>query len=118
MSNVIPGTDLVTSPGVLNGFEQHIADKKERARKRKAAAEALGLEVVEQAQAAAKEKTAKVKAEKVAKEPKVNDKRVAALAIFEANKEKTNGAIAQIISTELEITYANAYYYVTRAFKR
>lgn len=116
MSNVIPGTDLVTSPGVLNGFEQHIADKKERARKRKAAAEALGT--IEQAQATAKEKTVKVKAEKVAKEPKVNDKRVAALAIFEANKDKSNGAIAQMIATELEITYANAYYYVTRAFKR
>jgi len=45
-------------------------------------------------------------------------KKVAALQLFEANIEKENGEIARIISKELEITYANAYYYVTRVFKR
>jgi hypothetical protein len=75
--------------------------------------------VVDAAKETAKEKIAKApKAAKEPKEVKVNDIRVAALAIFEANKEKGNGEIAKMISAELKITYANAYYYVTRAFKR
>lgn len=45
-------------------------------------------------------------------------KKVAALKLFEANTDKGNGEIARLISKELEITYANAYYYVTRVFKR
>lgn len=45
-------------------------------------------------------------------------KKVAALKLFEANADKGNGEIARLISKELEITYANAYYYVTRVFKR
>lgn len=49
---------------------------------------------------------------------KNNDKKAAALAIFEANKSLGNSDIAKMIATELEITFANAYYYVTRVFKR
>lgn len=45
-------------------------------------------------------------------------KKVAALKLFEANVDKGNGEIARLIAKELEITYANAYYYVTRVFKR
>jgi hypothetical protein len=115
MSQVIPGTDLVTSPGVLNGFQQYLADKEARATARAAAAEALGT--VEQAQAEAKTKVTKVKAVKEAKQPKTNDKKVAAQKIFESNKDKGNGEIAKLIASELEITYANAYYYVTRVFR-
>lgn len=47
-----------------------------------------------------------------------NNKKKEAIGIFEANKEKTNGEIAKIIAGELKITYANAYYYVSRVFKR
>lgn len=112
MSNVIPGTNYVTSPGVLSGFDQYLADKRAREVARTAAAEAL--DTVEQAQEVAKEKTVKAKAPKA---PRVNDKKEAARRIFDANKGKGNGEIAKLISTELEITYANAYYYVTRVFK-
>jgi hypothetical protein len=52
------------------------------------------------------------------KSVKTNDKKPKAKAIFDANKDKTNGEIAQMIAAELEITYANAYYYVSRVFKR
>jgi hypothetical protein len=58
--------------------------------------------------------TRKVKIKSV----KTNDKKPKAKAIFDANKDKTNGEIAQMIAAELEITYANAYYYVSRVFKR
>lgn len=47
-----------------------------------------------------------------------NDKKPKAKAIFDANKDKTNGEIAQMIAADLSITYANAYYYVSRVFKR
>ena len=51
--------------------------------------------------------------------PRVNDKKAAAQKIFDELKaEQANGVIAQAISKELNITYANAYYYVTRVFKR
>jgi len=50
--------------------------------------------------------------------PQDNNKKRQALVIFNENKDKTNGEIAKIISTALEITYANAYYYVSRVFKR
>jgi len=52
------------------------------------------------------------------KSVKTNDKKPKAKAIFDANKDMTNGEIAQMIAAELEITYANAYYYVSRVFKR
>lgn len=45
-------------------------------------------------------------------------KKSAALKLFEENSDKGNGEIARLIAKELEITYANAYYYVTRVFKR
>lgn len=45
------------------------------------------------------------------------DKKVRALEIFNREKGKSNGDIAKIIAAELEITYANAYYYITRVFK-
>ena len=58
--------------------------------------------------------TRKVKVKSV----KSNDKKAKAKVIFDANKDKTNGEIAQMIASDLEITYANAYYYVSRVFKR
>lgn len=100
----------VNQTPVKNAFEEYFDEveaKKANAGKQEAQA------VVEKAQ-----KVAKEKAPKVAKEPKVNDKKVAALRIFEANGDKGNGAVAKMISEQLEITYANAYYYVTRVFKR
>ena len=50
----------------------------------------------------------------------VNDKKVMALEIFnrESGKGLTNTAIAEIIATELEISLANAQYYVTRVFAK
>lgn len=55
---------------------------------------------------------------KPVKQPRSNDKKAVAKGIFDANKDKTNGEIAQLIQKELKITYANAYYYVSRVFKR
>ena len=46
-----------------------------------------------------------------------NDKKAAALDIFLKHKGKKAGEVAQIIADELSITYANAYYYVSRVFK-
>ena len=47
-----------------------------------------------------------------------NDKKAKALEIFEANKSLGNSDIARLISKELEISFANSYYYITRVFKR
>lgn len=49
--------------------------------------------------------------------PSNTDKKEKALAIFEANKEKKPSDIAKLIQVELGITFANAYYYVSRVFK-
>jgi hypothetical protein len=49
--------------------------------------------------------------------PVVNDKKERARVIFEREKGKELGTIAKLIAVELEITYANAYYYVSRVFK-
>jgi len=121
----IPGTEnnplcpngpYVASPGVRDAFSQYLFDKEARAKELELErAQEAADEVVTSVQKEVKAKTATVK---VAKEPKTNDKKVAAKLIFDANKDKGNGEIAQLISKELEITYANAYYYVTRAFKR
>jgi len=46
-----------------------------------------------------------------------NDKKARALAIFEANRGKTPSDVAKLIQVELGITFANAYYYVSRVFK-
>lgn len=72
-------------------------------------------QTIESVKKAAKESIAKVKEPK---QPKSNTKKLAAMQIFEANKDKGNGEIAKLIAAELEITYANAYYYVTRVFVR
>lgn len=47
----------------------------------------------------------------------VNDKKARALAIFEANRGKKASDVAKLIQVELGITFANAYYYVSRVFK-
>lgn len=49
-----------------------------------------------------------------------NDKKTAALEIYnrESGKKLTNTAIAEIIAKELDITLANAQYYVTRVFAK
>lgn len=41
-----------------------------------------------------------------------------ALTIFNREKGKTNNEIAKIIAAELDITFANAYYYVGRVFAK
>jgi hypothetical protein len=101
----------------LNAFEawtEYVGNSNKRAQEQ-------FKQTCDNAKAKIADKPAKVKAVKApteAKEPKVNDKKVAALRLFEAHPDKNNGAIARMIATELEITYANAYYYVTRVFKR
>lgn len=45
------------------------------------------------------------------------DKKQRARVIFEREAGKAAGAIAKIIAAEIDITYANAYYYVSRVFK-
>ena len=45
-------------------------------------------------------------------------KKEAALAICKANSSLANAALAGMIQKELQITYANAYYYSSRVFKR
>jgi len=72
-------------------------------------------QTIESVKKAAKESIAKAKEPK---QPKSNTKKQAAMQIFETNKDKGNGEIAKLIAAELEITYANAYYYVTRVFVR
>jgi len=109
--NLPEGVTLTPTPGVKSAFQEYFDQKAERASKRKAE------QAVADVQAEAKTKTPKVKAEKAPKVPKVNDKKVAAHRIFDANREKGNGEIATMIAGELEITYANAYYYVTRVFR-
>lgn len=59
-----------------------------------------------------------VKAVVVPKEPKVNDKKVAALRICDANSELGLGALGRLIAKELEITVANGYYYASRVWKK
>jgi len=105
MSNVIPGTDLVASEGVKSSFAEYFDNREAQ-------------EALRKAQETARDVVASgVKAQST-KGPRTNDKKAAALRVFEANKDKGNGAIAKMISEQLEITYANAYYYVTRVFKR
>jgi hypothetical protein len=49
---------------------------------------------------------------------KNNEKKAKAYNIFEANKDKKSSDIARLIQAELNITFANAQYYVTRVFKK
>jgi hypothetical protein len=105
--NVSPAT-----PGTTNAFQDwnaYLANADKRA-----------AELIESSEGAEPEDRPAVKAKTklASKEPKVNDKRVAAEGLFRANPTMNNGQIAKLIAAELEITYANAYYYVTRVFKR
>lgn len=45
-------------------------------------------------------------------------KKAAALKLCADNASLDNGALASLIAKELAITYANAYYYVSRVWKR
>jgi hypothetical protein len=45
------------------------------------------------------------------------DKKERARSIFQRESGKTPGEVARVIASELSITYANAYYYVSRVFK-
>lgn len=49
--------------------------------------------------------------------PRGGDKKDRARVIFDRESGKPVGAIAKIIAAEIDITYANAYYYVSRVFK-
>lgn len=62
------------------------------------------------------DKSPKTRAE--VKEPRGGDKKAKALEIFNREKGKTSGEIAQMIATEIDMTYANAYYYVSRVFAK
>jgi len=111
-----PGGPYYPSPGVLNGFEQFKADQEKRKEELRKEREDEALNEVFESMITPKSKT---KTKSITdKQPKVNDKKVAAQRIFDANVDKSNGFIARLIEKELEITYANAYYYVTRVFKR
>lgn len=57
------------------------------------------------------------KAKRAGRATEVNDKKANARAIWEKHQGKPAGEIAKIIAAELKITYANAYYYVSRVFK-
>lgn len=46
------------------------------------------------------------------------DKKLRAMQIFEANKSLGNSDIAKKIAKDLDITFANAYYYCSRVFVR
>lgn len=101
----------------LNAFEawnKYLADKEKRAQK-------TFKDACDTALAKIQDKPTKAKAVKAPSVPKVaavNDKKDAAFAIYQANPDLSNGAIARKIAAELEITYANSYYYISRVFKR
>ncbi len=59
----------------------------------------------------------KVKKTKRAGRGEANDKKTAAYEIYIKHKDKPAGDIARLIAADLSITYANAYYYVSRVFK-
>jgi len=56
--------------------------------------------------------------EGAAKPPKVNDVKALALEIYNREKGKSGSEIAKVIAAELDITFANAYYYVGRVFSK
>lgn len=62
-----------------------------------------------------KKETFKESAERT--ERSASDKRAKALAIWKANSNLSAGECAKLIAKELGITYSNAYYYTSRAFK-
>lgn len=57
------------------------------------------------------------KAKRAGRSDAANDKKARAREIWEKYRDKSAGEVAKIISAELKITYANAYYYVSRVFK-
>lgn len=63
-------------------------------------------------------KPVKAKGRKSARMADGQSKKSLALKMCEANSSLENGAIAGLIAKELSITYANAYYYVSRVWKR
>lgn len=77
--------------------------------------EVVGLTPDEVKFAGEKKKTAK-KAKRAGK-GEANDKKAAAHEIYLKHKDKSAGDIARLIAADLKITYANAYYYVSRVFK-
>lgn len=54
----------------------------------------------------------------VVKEVKTNDIKAQALEIYNREKGKSGTDIAKVIAAELNITFANAYYYVGRVFAK
>lgn len=64
-----------------------------------------------------KERTVEATATTTASTKRGGDKKAKALAIFEANRDKKPSDVAKLIQVELGITFANAYYYVSRVFK-
>lgn len=98
---------VVAAPEVHSRFAKLIHDMEVK----KAAREAD--KAVKQAQ-----KEARQKLPIVAKKRDNNKKDAAQRIIEAADSSVNNGELARKISAELEITYANAYYYVTRVFKR
>lgn len=105
--NVSPAT-----PGTTNAFQDwnaYLANADKRA-----------AELIESSEGAEPEDRPAVKAKTklASKEPKVNDKRVAALRICDANSSMNKGQLAKLIASELEITYANAYFYSSRVWKK
>ena len=54
----------------------------------------------------------------IVKEKKTNDVKSAALEIYNREKGKPGTEIAKMIAAELDITFANAYYYVGRVFAK
>lgn len=54
----------------------------------------------------------------IVKEKKTNDVKSAALEIYNREKGKSGTEIAKTIAAELDITFANAYYYVGRVFAK
>lgn len=63
-------------------------------------------------------KSTKKKTKRAGRDDAVNDKKASARAIWEKHQGKPAGEIAKIIAAELKITYANAYYYVSRVFNK
>ena len=54
----------------------------------------------------------------VVKQKKTNDIKSLALDIYNREKGKSGTEIAKLIAAELDITFANAYYYVGRVFSK
>ena len=105
-----------TNPHTMSAFEAFKARSDSDIVEQRARSDSNNVEqIFESVKKAAKESIAKAKEPK---QPKSNTKKQAAMQIFETNKDKGNGEIAKLIAAELEITYANAYYYVTRVFVR